>query len=346
MVRTNSATAVTFSFMVLILLALDLACDKGVEPLNLKNPRDFSWTVDTIAAHPDAWQTMMAEIYATNSLNVYIAGHSDWAGVNGVGILWRYDGTKWTAVDWGFDGAFVSLWSITGFDENNIYAVGSYGNSALILHFDGTRWNKQILPGQDLFRIRGDAPSNIWVGGWMGSAFRFDGTNWSKISTDNRLSIRSLAVTNGNTFCVAYRLDDQPADTTSWYFLKWNYTQWDTVDSFAEVAGERVNRTFGASLSVVNGELYSGGGALFKLISGKWEKIFDGPNIGPVSGPSPKNLFAVGYGGSVYHYNGNDWFQFDQFVSSEFHFSSVWFNGTEVFITGDNGRKSIILHGK
>lgn len=88
------------------------------------------------------------------------------------------------------------------------------------------------------------------------------------------------------------------------------------------------------------------GGSVFKLISGKWEEIFSGPNAGPVAGPSENNLFSVGFNGTVYHYNGKDWYQFKQFQSPEYSFGAVWFDGKEVFVVGNNGRKSLILHGK
>lgn len=180
----------------------------------------------------------------------------------------------------------------------------------------------------------------------MGSIFHFDGALWSKIDIDDRLSTRDFASLNGTTYAVAYRLDEQPADTIWWYFLAWNNTQWDELDTYLDVAGQNLPRTFGSALSVIAGELYSGGGAVFKMKSGRWERIFSGPNAGRVAGPSENNLFSVGFAGTVYHYNGSDWFQFTQFESSEFRFAGVWFDGKEVFVVGNNSSKTLVLHGK
>lgn len=234
-------------------------CDKGTEPPKpVKNPRDYTWTADTLIAHPDAIQTEMWDIYATGPQNVYVAGHTDWTGINGNGILWRYDGTKWSIINQGFKD--ISLESITGFGPSDIYAAGNKGPEALILHFDGANWTQTILSGRPLFAIRGSSSSNIWAGGWMGTAFRFDGNQWSKIPLNERLSIRYLIVDDGRTYATAYRVGEQfPADSIAWFFLRWNTSTWDTLDTYVQIAGQPTIQTFGSSLSVVGGELYSGG---------------------------------------------------------------------------------------
>lgn len=301
--------------------------------------------MDTLIAHPDAIQTQMWDIYATSPQNVYVVGHTDWTGVNGNGIMWRYDGSKWSIINQGFRD--ISLESITGFGPTNIYAAGNKGPDALILHFDGVGWTQQILPGQPLYAVRGSSPSNIWTVGWMGTVFLFDGAQWTKIDVGQRFNFKDCAVFDRKTYAIAYHLDEQPRDTTWFYSLSWNGQRWDTVDVWLNLSLYTDTVTFGAqSLSVIDGELYSAGGGVFKFRSSRWEKIFNGPNVWKVVGPSQNNIFAAGFQGAVYHYNGSDWFQFTQFISSEFRYSGIWFDGKEVFVVGNNSSKTLVLHGK
>jgi len=342
---------VTSAALIVALLAYS-GCDKGIEPEKPpKNPREYTWTVDTLIAHPDAIQTQMWDIYATSPENVYVAGHTDWTGVNGDGILWRYDGTKWSIVNQGFRD--VDLESITGFGPSDIYAAGNKGPNALVLHFDGTRWSQQTLSGKALLSIRGDDPTNLWTGGILNSVFRFDGTQWNKTEVSERLWFKDFAFVDGKTYALSYTIDDQPADTTWWYFLTWNGARWDTLNTYTQMAPVPVAAQFGLnSLSVIDGELYSAGiesssrPGLFKMVSGKWVEIPGTVRVAKVFGVSKNNIFAVGTYGTVYHYNGSDWYQFEQFKSDMFHFWSGWTNGNEVFIVGNNFRKSIVLHGK
>lgn len=331
--------------LITLLVASQFSCDdKGVDVLPPKNPRDYTWTVDTLIAHPDAIQTWMWDIYGTSPENVYVVGHTDWTGINGSGIMWRYNGTAWSIVNQGFRD--ISLESITGFGPSNIYAAGNKGDNALILHFDGTNWTQTILPGYGLWSIRGSGPSDIWAGGWGGAVFHFDGLTWTKIDANGRLNFRKVSVLDGTAYSTAYRLDEEPLDTTWRFFLKWTNSAWDTLDSFIETGGSNNLKRFGMGLSVVEGQLYSAGGGIYRFELGSWKHIFSGPNVWEVAGPSKSNMFATGYQGTVYHYNGSDWHQFTQFVSPGVGYSGIWFDRGEVFIVGNDGQKSIVLHGK
>ncbi|HWP82371.1 MAG TPA: hypothetical protein VNN76_06930, partial [Bacteroidota bacterium] len=304
--------------IVMVAVVFQHGCkDKGTEPVPPKNPREYTWTVDTLIAHPDAIQTWMWDIYGTSPQNVCVVGHTDWTGVNGNGIMWRYDGTRWSIVNQGFRD--ISLNSITGFGPSNIYAAGSKGSDALILHFNGTSWTQTILPGYGLFAIRGSSPSNIWAGGWGGTVFRFDGAQWIRVSADERLNFKDFAVTNQKTYAIAYRVDEQPQDTIWYYSLSWNGQQWDTLDVWLDLSLYPSAATFGAqSLSIIDSELYSAGGGLFRLELGNWFKVLGNAKVAKVFGTSKNNMLAVGTSGEANHYDGSNWYQFEQFKSNEF----------------------------
>ncbi|MGH2569288.1 MAG: hypothetical protein ACRDGA_13200 [Bacteroidota bacterium] len=326
-----------------------LGCKDNGVVVPLKNPREFTWTVDTLIAHPDAIQTEMMDIYATSPQNVYVVGITDWSGVNGNGILWRYDGTTWTIIDQGFRG--ISLSSIVGFGEGDVYAAGGKDTSALILHFDGTSWAQLILPGQGLFTVRGNSRSDIWTGGWMGSLFHFDGAQWSKINVDSELSFKDFAVFDRTTYTIAYRLGNSPPGSIIYYSLSLNGQRWDTLGVYSD--SSNVPSNFGLqSLTVIDGELYSAGttvqtgAGLFKLKSGRWDEVTGNIRVAKVFGISITNIFGVGTNGTVYHYDGFDWYQFEQLRPYQFRLWAGWTDGREVFIVENDGYKTVVLHGK
>ena len=104
-----------------------------------------------------------------------------------------------------------------------------------------------------------------------------------------------------------------------------------------------------------SGTLYVTGQSVYKREGGAWNKILDGFNtlysIG-IHGTDDNNIFVVGrsnlepYPGAVYHYNGSDWFNFQNLNIIDFVYFEVWTDGREVFVLGHRGNQSVVLHGK
>jgi len=55
-------------------------------------------------------------------------------------------------------------------------------------------------------------------------------------------------------------------------------------------------------------------------------------------------MLAVGQ--SIYHFNGDDWYEYVQFRTSDWLYWDCYANGEEVFVLGTTGMKSFVLHGK
>ena len=165
------------------------------------------------------------------------------------------------------------------------------------------------------------------------------------IGVDERLWFQDLAILGNRAYALAYKVDVEPFDTTWHFFLSWSGTQWDTLQTTVEVAGASFSPQFGPySLSVVDGQLYSGGFGIFKWKEDYWEKLFE--RGGEVFGTSDRNLFILDFPGGVFHFNGTDLHQYAQFQSTSFRMTSGWSDGLEVFIVGTNFSQSIALHGK
>jgi hypothetical protein len=340
-----------------------LACDKsptGPEPV--KDPRTYTWTIDTLA-YPGSFQTAMRDIWGSSPSDVYVVGHND----RGFGKMFHYDGKQWkpvglNAVEGGAIEGPIDLSSIYGFASNDIWAVGEriYANwapppnfldSSLIIHFDGAKWLEfKVSTGSLLQAVWGSMPNDVWAGGIEGTVFHFDGSTWTRVQANQDVWFNAFAGSSGETYALAYQLDVGIEDTTWHYCLSWDGRQWNVTHSYVEVVG--YTPTFGnASLALIGAQMYSSGYGIFRRSSSRWEKIFEDPGgafFRRVYGTSGSNIFAVGgfRTGMVYHFNGQDWSRFEQFNLPGYHFDAVWSDGREVFIVGNNNQQTLVLHGR
>jgi hypothetical protein len=151
-------TLFTISCIAAMLL---LGCEKspnGPEPV--KDPRQYSWTVDTLA-YPGSLQTNMRDIWGSSPKDVYVVGHNDQPGP---GTMFRFDGKIWRttgfhAAEGGTVSGPVGFSAIYGFAANNVWAVGeriksnrnpppNFLDSSLVIHFDGNQWRELRFPRQ------------------------------------------------------------------------------------------------------------------------------------------------------------------------------------------------------
>ena len=83
--------------LIIIIVFLNVSCKE--EPITppdnkVKNPREYSWTIDTLS-YPGSLQTFMRDIWASSPSDVYVVGSNDQA----YGHMFHYDGKNWTAVN-------------------------------------------------------------------------------------------------------------------------------------------------------------------------------------------------------------------------------------------------------
>ncbi len=338
---------------------LHFGCKK--DPVSPRNLRELNWTVETLA-HPDNIQTLIGDIWASSAKDIYVAG-----GANTThGILWHFDGARWTDVkititQGGPIVGFINFDDIYGFGPNDVWLVGkrvaySTGDpdSSLLVHFDGIRWREIPTPiGRGLTAIWGPVSSNIWIAGLNGTLFHYDGTR-VKIDTiplaipkdaDPFYNVLSIAGHASETYML---LADFNSNPNRYFFLERNGNKWTVKDS----------TFFFNSHSLwlsPEGTLYVAGNSTYRRQGNTWSTFLEGRttlwSFG-IHGTSDNNLFVVGrsntgnYPGAVYHYNGKDWFQYKNLENPQYSYYEVWTDGDEVFIVGTAGSKSIVLHGK
>ena len=81
-------------------------------------------------------------------------------------------GPSWVAVGEGLDSALLSIW---GSAWNDVWVVGADpGTGGVLLHFDGTAWEKlDVLGDGDAWWIEG-TDSRLWISGANGRLFHYD----------------------------------------------------------------------------------------------------------------------------------------------------------------------------
>ncbi|HMK38708.1 MAG TPA: hypothetical protein VK569_05155, partial [Bacteroidota bacterium] len=80
----------------LCLSLICLACNhpaRYVAPEPEPDPRNFTWTIDTIAL-PGSTSTLMKSIWGSSTRDIYAVGRADRSG----GAMFHYDGVSWRSV--------------------------------------------------------------------------------------------------------------------------------------------------------------------------------------------------------------------------------------------------------
>ena len=284
------------------LLLFNSGCNTTEPPEENLQPgrRDYIWTADTLKS--DDWFGI-SDIWGDSPTNIWlVAGgitgwdclwHYDgvkweryneylnpalntvfgvtpnevWIG-DGYSSIWKYDGTTWEKFQTfsvsGYD--FISIGSIYGASQNNLYAVGfadhndGSGYKGVIIKYDGTRWTILNIPtieaGFHRIRKTKNGKYLIWGetndNGFLEKLFVFDGNNSLKeIYSD--YSYPGLYEMNGDVYIT------------------------------------------------INRKIYKCENDQLVL----W-KDFTGENFyGTVLGRNEKDYFIAGYDG-IYHYNGTD----------------------------------------
>jgi hypothetical protein len=331
-----------------------LACShpaKYFPPVLEADPRNFTWTIDTIALQGSP-ATLMRSIWGSSVHDVYIAGHNDLPR----GTMFHYDGTAWqpvnlTAAEGGTIQGSIDLSQVTGFSAGDVFAAGGKTPAAsLVIHSDGKAWSEmQVPPGGMLRGIWGSNDQEMWAAGDSGTLIQFISLTWIPATPAYTGSFTAVGgVSTDDVYALSYRLDVGVQDTTFRYLRHWNGGVWSIADSFPQVAGhpDRFGTRSVWSLLAIT---YTSGRGMFKRDGSSWDVLIPGAGSGylnAVYGTVSSSLFVVGDGGAVFHVNPADWYRYARFTDPAVNYYGVWTDGREVFVVGNDGRKTYILHGK
>jgi hypothetical protein len=354
------------------ILLLESGCEKSpTGPELIKDPRTYTFTVDTIA-YLDAGQTNLYDIAGTSANNVYAVGFNS---SYSAGTMFRFDGARWKSTGFhmsegGPISGSVDFNSLLAFSSDNIWFVGdrstlnpnpppNFIDSSLILHYDGNSFTEyKAYGGSLLSSVHGIAPKDIWVCGVSKTLFHYNGVTWERdsipvaVPPNGGIILRDIRAVSAQTvYLIGFGLvvENNVSRITYHYFLQLRENRWAVVDSFPDSF-----RTSGADKwgfvdlwATPSGNLYSlGPTGIWRWNEIRWIKMLDW-NGGPLQriwGYSDHNFFVSGYR-TLLHYNGTDFYQYPS-VTGDMVYWGIWGSGNELFVVGNDGSKSYVFHGR
>jgi len=336
------------------------------------HPRDYTWTVDTLA-YPNEIQTSMGNIWGSSENDVYAVGHCTTIK----GTMWHYNGSTWEPVVLtksigGNIAGHHNIENVFGFSENDVWAVGYFSDaffdtsimnfnwfdSGLVIHYDGVEWQEVTkLPTEQLTAIWGTSSNDLWVGGFHGGLFHYDGTTWTQDSIPipeayDTTYFSMFDVIVGSSFDNIYaRYRREPGGA---WFLHYDGTEWRVV---THDSADRLKRLWVSEF----GTLFSVGTlGVSRWIDFQQEIIFENDDefyFHEIFGVDSENIFIYSYKawehyGVIHHYNGEDLFEYLTIENAPPFSTGIWANDTEVFIMGlyrqpfPSKSVTLIYHGK
>jgi hypothetical protein len=347
------ARAICAGVMLAAILLRICSCSNPESPQAGKDPRTYSWRIDTIYV-PGREYTEMYSVWGFSPTDVYVGGSTP----NYPGKLWHFGGTKWDAVPlWTDEGGplttrFGDIHDLHGTPDGNFYAVGSTGSgNAFMIRFNGSNWLDVTPSTRFLTRLHVQDPSTVWVGGVNGIALLFNGNSYNFTQMLLPLPIPPDA----NPFWICRSLTahgtkppimliSAPLQAKN-YYLEYVGGSWSVFDSAANEDQERVWYS-------PDGTLYAAGDRVRRRTANAWEDLPLELRAFGICGTSANNLFMVGtWGGKgrVFHFNGVNWYLYTQIELPNVVFYDCWANGTTIFAVGvvysGYPRKSIVVQG-
>jgi len=344
----------------LLIIFINSCSDNTINPNEqLKNPRDMTWTSDTIA-YAGSMQTFLTSMWVYSPTDAWVAGHNE----RSLGEIYHFDGRKWTEFDPMNDvpRSPKSINQIMGLTPNNLWLVGDrvdYSRRDLILNWNGSAWKEHILNIRlRPLRIYANRANDIWVGCDSAVVYHFDGSKWERDKPKLNIPSASTYFINGilvkeNSVYLNVTSYDMIGRRYVLFFLKGNFNNWVVLDSMELKNALSVYKwgNWGITLGK-DGSIYSFGDfGIWEYINNKWEHIIPlNYTMHSIYAYSKNYKIAVGIFGMVWFYDGLTWQQLTKFFTPDGSnvLTDVWTNGKEVFILGHTTfpQKTIIWRGK
>ncbi|HLP17915.1 MAG TPA: hypothetical protein VK470_16750 [Bacteroidota bacterium] len=336
--------------------------DVGPITPKLKDPKTYTWTIDTLLYHPYPQytaSTMITSIRGINDTLIFATGEEEW---NGRGAMWKHNGTQWERVKlFSFEGGVLTspfaFNSVNAFSENDIYAfgdaytnkTGSWVSSGLAIHFDGTRWEKIPLPkGGAIHSAISPNPSQIYCGGREGSLYYFNGKEWSldtiksMIRPDLEVFTTVVSTTIDNAIYLEANENDPKTGQRYFQFIKYKDKKTTILDSSVNVDSWG-GLSFWKSSS---GKIYScGSNGIYRFTGEKWQKFASLSRMYSIYGLNDEHIFALG-SDQLYFYDGQTWSSIYTFNDPSIFIARIWCSENQIFVAFTNGYLSYVLRGK
>lgn len=233
-----------------------------------------------------------------------------------------------------------TLRAVWASSPDNVFAVGDSGT---VLHYDGTSW-KAMSSGttRDLNAVHGSSADNVYAVGSEATIIRYDGLKWTLIKDCGSCAVAITGVWVNFAGVVITCTEDGGLGITPGQLAGGCGVTLRDMWGNEAVAPDSVD-----VWAVGVGDPSGSGLEICRIFSFKGTFGFGGLPTGTSSdlhgvwGTSGGDIFVVGEGGTIVHYDGIDWSPIASGTSNLLR--DVWgSSATDVYAVGDGGT---ILHG-
>jgi hypothetical protein len=264
----------------------------------------------------------MWDVWASSSSNAVAVGDG--------GVIWRYDGTSWTADPQ--SGVVTTNWllRVAGTSESDIHAVGASGT---LLHYNGSVWTAETNPfgtGVTHYGVWAVTPTAAYAPASNGYVLKWDGSVWDTLPrASTNLLLAAWASAENNVWAVGQ----------NGTIVRWDGSQWNTVTH--SLGGTQFNSVWGTSSSNV----YVVGGSSMVQCNQSSCATLAAPGLSflwDVWGTSSSEVFvASASSNAVGRWNGVSWTTVFSNYGSSVRGVGGTSNGT-VFAVGTNAAQPVL----
>jgi hypothetical protein len=257
---------------------------------------------------------------AEGAEGVWGSGPDDvWVGANDG--LRHWNGSAWSVVSTGFDGAVGAIW---GSGPKDVWAVGGMDTAQEnLLHWNGTSWSKSVAV-ERFPAIWGSGPSDVWVVSQDTPALHWDGKAWTPSPSKTTTSGLSVWGSGPDDVWIA---GGQTQTTTQGEIVHYDGKDWSV--SYTLTSGNLQN-IWGSGPSDVWATDVGPPAQLVHWNGKAWtEKSDGGRALGGMWGTGPDDVWFTGY--PFAHWDGKT---FTDVPTSGFY-DALWGTTAGVWAVGD-----------
>jgi hypothetical protein len=318
--------------------------------------RNYTWNIDSVDYGSLPGLIELSSIWGSSPDDVWGAAFT--ADVRN--CLWHYDGQKWSRAVWNtpiteYGNGSKSAGGVWGFSKDDVWVFGGriYSSTEttapFIMHYDGSKWTEvtgdvsQMPNGYtDIYPI---SKNHFWISS-SGHVCEYKDGIWKKYNMRDDYYIQSICGLENDIYVTAY-----PIGKDSLYLMKLVGSDFVIIDQSSLYHDPKFSVN---GLLFADSKVYTFGLGLFiaevknkSIDTSTWEKVINLPagGIRKAFKISTKDIWAVGYPGIIYQYNGENWERiFIEGQDADAMYDAVWGDGSEIFICDiENG---IVFHGK
>ncbi len=248
----------------------------------------------------------------------------------------------WTSQDLG-----LLIHNVWGAAPDNVYAVGGDAGAGAVAHFDGAGWQTTIVTdSSDLWSVWGTSSRDVFAVGDDGAIVHYDGTSWSGMQSPTTDPLFDVWAAAPNDVIAVGPGGMLHYDGTAWTLVDpsavSSWAVWGTSSSNLYFAGASEERDLWGS-SATDVFSVGSGGRIMHYDGTSWSPMTSGTNrfLAGVWGAAPNDAYAVGFGGEILHYDGVTWSPLNSGTNTELW--KVWGTSSgDVFVVS---RFGLVLQG-